>query len=112
MPALKIKIKDILIYYTKPIYIPMVSQWNKDKIFKLLTKISDTTNPFGIMDVAMELGYPRNKTGLDAMDYDTGITSQRIGKLISKSDEFEKFDRKSSSHVRWMKKGSQESFKV
>ena len=90
----------------------MIGQLNKKEIFKLLTNISNTTNPFGIMDIAMELGYPRNKAGLDAMDYDTGITSQKIGKLISKSDEFEKFDRKSSSHVRWMKKGSQESFKV
>lgn len=90
----------------------MVAQLNKKDIFKLLTKISETTNPFGVMDVAMELGYPRSKAGLDAMDYDTGITSQKIGKLISKSDEFEKFDRKSSSHVRWMKKGTKEQFEV
>ncbi|MCK9576892.1 MAG: hypothetical protein M0R51_13395 [Clostridia bacterium] len=90
----------------------MVAQLNKKEIFKLLMKISETTNPFGVMDIAMELGYPRNKSGLDTMDYDTGITSQKIGKLIAKSNEFEKFDRKSSSHVRWMKKGSKEEFEI
>jgi DNA-binding phage protein len=90
----------------------MAGNKNEKEIIKLLKTISETTNPFGIMDIAMELGYPRNKNGLSAMDYDTGINSQSIGKFISKSDEFEKYDRKSSSHVRWMIKNTKNEIEV
>ena len=58
------------------------------------------------MDVALHLGYTRNHSGLEKLDYTHNINSQRIGKLVMNSTEFERYNRKSSSHVRWMRKGS------
>jgi hypothetical protein len=80
--------------------------YNDKQLLKLLTEIANETNPFGIMDVALCLGYSRNHVGLEKLDYTHNINSQRIGKLVMKSDDFERYSRKSSSHVRWMKKGS------
>jgi len=80
--------------------------YNDKQLLKLLTEITEITNPFGIMDVAMYLGYSRNHDGLEKLDFTHNINPQRIGKLVMKSNDFERYNRKSSSHVRWMRKGS------
>lgn len=79
----------------------MIGKYNDKQLHRLLVEVSKTTNPFGIMDIALHLGYARNHNGIDQLDITHDINAQRIGKFIAKNPDFERYARKSNSHVRW-----------
>lgn len=83
----------------------MIGKYSDKQLHKLLVEVSKSTNPFGIMDIVLHLGYPRNHNGIDQLDITHNINAQRIGKYIVKTPDFERYNRKSNSHVKWFYKG-------
>lgn len=56
----------------------MIGKYNDKQLHRLLVEVSKTTNPFGIMDIALHLGYARNHNGIDQLDITHDINAQRI----------------------------------
>ncbi|MCK9575980.1 MAG: hypothetical protein M0R51_08550 [Clostridia bacterium] len=74
---------------------------NDKKLLLVMQEISEKTNPFGINDFCLFYNLARNSAGRETLDLEFGIESKRVGRLVRKSNDFKKFDTKSSSHVRW-----------
>lgn len=72
------------------------------KLIGVLRAVAHESNPFGINDICLYYGLPRNCNGRDILEGEQGITAKRVGRLVMNHNDFVRADGVSNGHVKWI----------